>query len=66
MLFAIPPVTIVEHEVRRIAGPRTHANQMLDAGARADHRPRIEDFDHGCDREQVKLGGRMQRAVVVR
>ena len=56
MRLAIPPVPIVEHEMRRIIGTRTHAHQMLDAGARADNGPWIEHVNHRRDREQIDLG----------
>jgi hypothetical protein len=64
MLFAIPAMTIVEHEMRRVTGSGTHAHEMFNAGSSADHGSRIQHLDDGGNREQVELRRNKSRDVV--
>jgi hypothetical protein len=55
VLLAIPPVTIVKHEMRRIARAGAHAHEMFDAGSNTDDFSRIEHLHDRRNREQVEL-----------
>ena len=48
-------MAIMENEMRRIARPKLHADEMLDARAFANDFPRIEYFHNRFDREEVDL-----------
>ena len=64
MLLAVPSVSVVKDHVGSVIRTRSNTHQMLDARARANHHPRIEDLDHWGDGEQIDLGRHVQRRIV--
>src|SRR5262245_31441065 len=63
-LLAVPTVTIVENEMRRIAGPGSHAHEVFHAGSSADNLPGIEHFNDWRHRKQVELRWSLSREFV--
>lgn len=55
MNIAIPAVSIMKNQVRRIIGTKAHAHDMFDRGLRTNDGTRVEHVDNRRDGEEIEL-----------
>ena len=55
MYVAVPAVSIMENQVRRIIGTKAHAHDVFDRRVRTNDGTRVEHVDRRRDGEKIKL-----------